>query len=53
MSRSIIAPPAAPTVGSPAPDVVLHDAAGGEVRLSDLWQGAPRALAMVFVRHFG
>jgi len=43
----------APTAGTAAPDLVLRDAAGAEVRLSDLWRAAPRALALVFVRHFG
>ncbi len=46
-------PQPAPTVGAAAPDVTLRDGEGADVRLSDLWQGAPRALALVFVRHFG
>ncbi len=48
-----IAPAGAPAAGSAAPDLALRDAAGAEVRLSDLWGAAPTALALVFVRHFG
>lgn len=40
-------------VGTAAPDVVLQDSAGKEIRLSDLWTGAPSALVLVFFRHFG
>ena len=43
----------APAVGGAAPDLLLRDAAGADVRLSDLWHAAPKALALVFVRHFG
>jgi hypothetical protein len=46
--------PVAPLpTGAPAPDQTLLDATGAEVRLSDYWTAAPRALALVFVRHFG
>lgn len=45
--------PTRAAVGETAPDLTLHDAAGSEVRLSDLWSGAPRALLLVFLRHFG
>ena len=45
--------PVAPPAGSAAPDLALHDPADAEVRLSDLWGAAPRAQALVFVRHFG
>lgn len=37
--------------GDNAPDVLLHDAAGNEVRLSELWHERP--LVLVFLRHFG
>ncbi len=43
----------APKAGSAAPDLILRDAAGAEVCLSALWGAAPRARALVFVRHFG
>ena len=39
--------------GDPAPDQTLLDASGATVRLSDYWTAAPKALALVFVRHFG
>ncbi len=45
--------PEAPSAGSAAPDLALGDPAGAKVRLSDLWDAAPRGLALVFVRHFG
>ena len=45
--------PAVPLAGSAAPDLALRDAADAELRLSALWGGAPRALALVFVRHIG
>lgn len=45
--------PRLPTVGHPAPDVTLHDTAGAPVRLAELWAAAPRALVLVFLRHFG
>jgi peroxiredoxin len=38
-------------LGLHAPDAVLEDAAGGEVRLSDFWRAGPSVL--VFLRHFG
>lgn len=44
---------AAPAVGQPAPDATLLDPAGIPVRLADRWQAAPRAFALVFVRHYG
>jgi peroxiredoxin len=50
---SVATRPPAPTVGSPAPDVTLRDAAGTPVGLAELWTSAPRALVLVFVRHFG
>lgn len=40
-------------VGDHAPDLTLRDAGDVEVRLSDLWASAPRALVLVFLRHFG
>ncbi|MFM9105426.1 MAG: hypothetical protein ACKOWF_01850 [Chloroflexota bacterium] len=39
--------------GDPAPDLTLRDATGAPVQLSSFWNAAPRALALVFVRHFG
>lgn len=39
--------------GDPAPDATVRDAAGIERTLSHYWAAAPRALALVFVRHFG
>lgn len=42
-------PPLEP--GRPAPDAVLEDADGHDVRLSDLWRAGPSVL--VFLRHFG
>ena len=45
--------PRLPTVGQPAPDVMLHDTAGAPVRLAELWTATPRALVLVFLRHFG
>ena len=50
---SVATRPAAPLVGDVAPDVPLRDAAGMSVRLAELWTSAPRALVLVFVRHFG
>ena len=44
---------APPSVGDQAPDLTLTDTTGLPVRLSDLWDAAPRALVLVFVRHFG
>ncbi|MGI9254133.1 MAG: hypothetical protein ACR2J8_10325 [Thermomicrobiales bacterium] len=44
---------AAPRAGDAAPDQTLLDDSGQTVRLSDFWSAAPRALALVFVRHFG
>jgi peroxiredoxin len=37
--------------GDYAPDAVLEDAAGRQVRLSDFWRTRPTVL--VFLRHFG
>jgi hypothetical protein len=34
-----------------APDVLLRDSAGNELRLSELWLERP--LVLVFLRHFG
>ena len=51
MSATVALSP--PPVGNRAPDLALRDAAGAPVRLADLWAAAPRALALVFVRHFG
>lgn len=42
-----------PRTGVPAPDLTLATTDGSSVRLSDLWAKAPRALALVLVRHFG
>lgn len=42
-----------PRLGEPAPDLPLRDETGTAVRLRDLWERAPRGLALVFVRHFG
>jgi hypothetical protein len=39
--------------GQAAPDQTLLDATGASVTLSDFWEAAPKALALVFVRHFG
>jgi peroxiredoxin len=37
--------------GHPAPDIVLPDDSGEEVRISDVWEKHP--LVLLFVRHFG
>jgi hypothetical protein len=37
--------------GSMAPDILVRDAAGGNLRLSDLW--CERVLVLVFLRHLG
>lgn len=42
---------AEPSVGDPAPDLVLLDAEEEPVALSSLWKRAP--LALIFLRHFG
>ncbi len=39
--------------GRPAPDALVRDGEGHEVRLADLWPAAPKATALVFFRHFG
>jgi len=41
----------APQVGGKAPDPLVLDAAGEEVRLSGFWRERPAILA--FLRHFG
>jgi peroxiredoxin len=41
----------APEVGDPAPDAVLRDAGGEEIRLASFWSDRP-AVA-VFLRHWG
>lgn len=41
------------TTGSNAPDATLILASGDPVSLQDQWQAAPKALALVFLRHFG
>jgi hypothetical protein len=41
----------APQVGERAPDPLVLDAGGEEVRLSGFWQERPAILA--FLRHFG
>jgi hypothetical protein len=41
------------TTGSNAPDATLIAASGDPVQLQDQWQAAPKALALVFLRHFG
>ena len=38
-------------VGDAAPDLVIADAAGVAVRLSELWRERP--LLLVFLRHYG
>ena len=38
-------------VGDQAPDIVVQDAAGPTLRLSELW--AEHVLILVFLRHFG
>lgn len=48
VSRSI-----APVIGEAAPDSVVGDGSGAGTRLSALWTAAPRALVLVFLRHFG
>lgn len=54
MTANAAASPATPPApGTTAPDLVLRDRHRTEVRLADLWQSAPKALALVFVRHFG
>jgi hypothetical protein len=40
-------------VGDGAPDLVVLDASGVETGLSAFWTAAPRALVLVFLRHFG
>jgi len=42
-----------PRAGEMAPDAALTDAAGTDVPLSGLWRESPRALVLVFLRHFG
>ena len=37
--------------GDQAPDILVHDAAGVSLRLSDLWR--EHILVLVFLRHFG
>jgi len=37
--------------GEKAPDILVHDAAGTSLRLSELWR--EHVLALVFLRHFG
>jgi hypothetical protein len=39
--------------GRPAPDAMLVDASGNPVHLREQWEAAPKALALVFLRHFG
>lgn len=41
------------TTGSKAPDATLIAASGDPVQLRDQWEAAPKALALVFLRHFG
>ncbi len=38
-------------VGDPAPDLILRDQDGVEVRLSSYWRERP--VALIFLRHFG
>lgn len=40
-------------IGDPAPDLTLPSPDATFVQLSELWRAAPRALALVFVRHWG
>jgi peroxiredoxin len=37
--------------GDPAPDIVVQDTAGVNLRLSELWHA--QVLVLVFLRHFG
>ena len=37
--------------GDTAPNVLVHDAAGGNLRLSELWH--EHVLVLVFLRHLG
>lgn len=39
--------------GSPAPDAGLRAPSGDPVHLREEWEAAPKALALVFLRHFG
>jgi hypothetical protein len=39
--------------GAPAPDAIVQDEHGAPVRLSELWDKAPRATVLVFLREFG
>ncbi len=39
--------------GVPAPDAAVQDEHGAPVRLSELWDKAPRATVLVFLREFG
>lgn len=39
--------------GSAAPDARLVDAAGSRVHLRQQWEAAPKALVLIFLRHFG
>lgn len=39
--------------GRPAPDAMLVDASGNPVHLREQWEAAPKALALIFLRHFG
>jgi len=39
--------------GGPAPDAAVQDEHGAPVRLSELWDKAPRATVLVFLREFG
>ncbi|HEV2107635.1 MAG TPA: hypothetical protein VGR16_05185 [Thermomicrobiales bacterium] len=50
---SKMAATASPGIGDPAPDVTLIDGSGAPVHLKDQWEAAPRALALIFLRHFG
>jgi peroxiredoxin len=45
--------PTALRAGDAAPDLTLPAPDASFARLSDLWHAAPRALALVFVRHWG
>lgn len=38
-------------INAPAPDALVYNEAGQQVKLSSLWENGPTLL--VFVRHFG
>jgi len=42
-----------PKTGETAPNSTILDAQGNEIELRDQWESAQKALALIFVRHFG